>query len=298
MKKTLVILAAGIGSRFGGGIKQLEPIDDYGHIIMDYCIHDAIAAGFNKIVFIIRHDIEEDFKTIIGDRIEKICHPLGVEVLYAFQEISDIPINVPEGRTKPWGTGHAILACEGLVNEPFAVINADDYYGKNGFKKALETLGDGYAVVGYQLKNTLSENGGVTRGVCQADDGRLKGIVETKNIVKVTNGTDVYAEADGKMVDINSLVSMNFWCYPAEFIDYLREDFPVFLANMTEPLTDEYLLPIIADKMLQDGTVFNVLSTDDKWFGITYKEDRPSVERNFQGLIEDGVYRKDLYSDL
>ena len=298
MKKTLVILAAGIGSRFGGGIKQLEPIDDYGHIIIDYSIHDAIAAGFNKVVFIIRHDIEDDFKSVIGNRIESVCQKLGVEVVYAFQDINDAPIDVPEGRTKPWGTGHAILACDGLVNEPFAVINADDYYGKNGFKRAAEALGNDYAVVGYQLKNTLSENGGVTRGVCLTDSGKLTGILETKNIVKVIDGTDVFAESDGRRIDINSLVSMNFWCYPASFIDLLREDFPKFLANMSDTLTDEYLLPIIADQMLKEGTVFNVLSTDDKWFGITYKEDRPAVEESFRKLIEDGVYRGDLYSDL
>lgn len=298
MKKTLVILAAGIGSRFGGGIKQLEPIDDYGHIIIDYSVHDAIAAGFNKVVFIIRHDIEDDFKTVIGNRIESVCQKLGVEVVYAFQDIKDVPIEVPEGRTKPWGTGHAILACDGLVNEPFAVINADDYYGKNGFKRAAEALGNDYAVVGYQLKNTLSENGGVTRGVCLTDSGKLTGILETKNIVKVIDGTDVFAESDGRRIDINSLVSMNFWCYPASFIDLLRKDFPKFLANMSDPLTDEYLLPIIADQMLKEGTVFNVLSTDDKWFGITYKEDRPAVEESFRKLIEDGVYRWDLFSDL
>ena len=298
MKKTLVILAAGIGSRFDGGIKQLEPIDDYGHIIIDYSIHDAIAAGFNKVVFIIRHDIEDDFKSVIGNRIESVCQKLGVEVVYAFQDINDAPIDVPEGRTKPWGTGHAILACDGLVNEPFAVINADDYYGKNGFKRAAEALGNDYAVVGYQLKNTLSENGGVTRGVCLTDSGKLTGILETKNIVKVIDGTDVFAESDGRRIDINSLVSMNFWCYPASFIDLLREDFPKFLANMSDTLTDEYLLPIIADQMLKEGTVFNVLSTDDKWFGITYKEDRPAVEESFRKLIEDGVYRGDLYSDL
>ena len=209
MRKTLVILAAGIGSRFGVGIKQLAPIDDNGHIIIDYSIHDAIAAGFNRIIFIIRHDIEEDFQTVIGDRIEQEVEPLGVEIAYAFQEMTDIPGTVPEGRTKPWGTGHAVLACEGLIDGPFAVINADDYYGKNGFKKAADYLGQGYALIGYRVKNTLSENGGVTRGLCSVIDGKLSAIHETKNIVKTVDG----AEADGVPVDLEGLVSMNFWCY-------------------------------------------------------------------------------------
>ncbi len=185
MKKTLVILAAGIGSRYGGGIKQLEPVGPNGEIIIDYSIHDAIKAGFNKIVFIIRHSIEADFREVIGNRIEALCEPLGIEVRYAFQELEDVPIPVPEGRTKPWGTGHAVLCCKGLIHEPFAVINADDYYGRNGFVKAasfLET--EQYGLIGYVLKNTLSDNGGVTRGLCDVIGGRLIGIDETKNIVK------------------------------------------------------------------------------------------------------------------
>lgn len=301
MRKTLVILAAGIGSRFDGGIKQLEPVDDKGHIIIDYSIHDAIAAGFSKIIFIIRHDIEDDFKTVIGDRIKKICSPLGVEVDYAFQEISNVPDFLGKddvkGRTKPWGTGHAVLACEGLIDGPFAVINADDYYGKNGFKKAAEFLGSqphSYALVGYQLKNTLSDNGGVTRGICSVDNGKLSGIAETKNIVKTASGADV----EGKTVDVNSLVSMNFWCYPAEFLDVLKKGFLCFLEKMTDPLKDEYLLPIIADGVLKEETEFSVLPTDDKWFGVTYKEDKPAVVEGFRKLIEDGVYKADLYSDL
>ena len=203
MKKTLVILAAGIGSRFGGGIKQLEPIDDYGHIIIDYSIHDAIAAGFNKIIFIIRHDIEADFKSVIGDRIASIVEPLGVEIAYAYQELKDALKFCPdapiEGRTKPLGTGHAILSCDGLIDSPFAVINADDYYGKNGFVKAASFLGDSYGLVGYVLKNTLSDNGGVTRGICSVDaSGSLTGIAETKNIVQTPTG----AAVDGTPVDV------------------------------------------------------------------------------------------------
>ena len=295
MRKTLVILAAGIGSRFGGGIKQLEPVDDNDHIIIDYSIHDAIAAGFNKVIFIIRHDIEADFKTVIGDRIEKICEPLGVQVAYAFQELSDIPGALPKGRIKPWGTGHAVLACEGLIDSSFAVINADDYYGKHGFIDASEFLSTKkYGLVGYHLKNTLSENGGVTRGICSVENGKLTRIVETKNIVKTKTG----AAAEGNVIDPSALVSMNFWCYPQEFLLILHDGFKEFFKNMKEPMKDEYLLPIIADGMLKDGVPFSVLPTNDKWFGVTYKEDKPAVVEGFRRLIEAGEYREDLYSDL
>lgn len=296
MQKTLVILAAGIGSRFGGGVKQLTPVDDYNHLIIDYSIHDAIAAGFTSIIFIIRHDIEVDFRAVIGNRIEKVCAPLGVKIHYAYQEITDAPVKI-EGRTKPWGTGHAVLACKGLIDGPFAVINADDYYGKNGFIKASEFLSaypEGYGLVGYILKNTLSDNGGVTRGICSVEDGKLAGIAETKNIVKTKSG----AEANGKIVDVDSLVSMNFWCYPLSFVEVLKTGFPEFLKNMTDASKDEYLLPIIADGMLKTGTEFTVLPTDDHWFGVTYREDRPAVEASFRKLVEDGEYRADLYSDL
>ncbi len=300
MHKTLVILAAGIGSRFGEGIKQLTPVDDHGHLIIDYSIHDAIAAGFNKIVFIIRHDIEADFKAVIGDRIDEVCKPLGVEIAYAYQEISNTPSFPGKdklARTKPWGTGHAVLCCDSLIDSPFAVINADDYYGKNGFVKAAEFLStnpDGYGLIGYQLKNTLSDHGGVTRGICSVEDGKLTGIAETKNIVKTVDG----AEATGKTVDVESLVSMNFWCYPQRFISILQNGFPEFLTTTPNIEKDEYLLPIIADGMLKEGTEFSVLPTDDHWFGVTYQEDRPAVEAAFQKLIEDGEYRENLFSDL
>lgn len=293
MKKTLVILAAGIGSRFGGGIKQLEPVDEYGHLIIDYSIHDAIAAGFNKIIFIIRHDIEADFREIIGNRIEATCRALGVETAYAFQELAGS--GAPEGRTKPLGTGHAVLACDGLIDSPFAVINADDYYGKSGFQKAAEFLAAGdYALVGYILKNTLSDNGGTTRGVCTVENGRLVGISETKNIIKTAFG----AEADGVALDVNVLVSMNFWCYPPSFMEVLRKGFPAFLASMVDPMKDEYLLPIIADGMLKEGTEFSVLSTDDSWIGVTYKEDKPAVVESFKRMLDEGTYQPDLYGDL
>lgn len=300
MNKTLVILAAGIGSRFGTGIKQLTPIDNNNHLIIDYSIHDAIAAGFDSIIFIIRHDIEADFKTVIGERVEQICEPLGIAVSYAYQEISNTPSFPGKdglARTKPWGTGHAVLACDGLINGPFVVINADDYYGKKGFYLASHFLSahpESYALIGYQLKNTLSDHGGVTRGICSVEDGKLTGIAETKNILKTVNG----AEAGGKVVDLDSLASMNFWCYPASFMEVLEAGFPEFLKNMTDPMKDEYLLPIIADGMLKDGTEFSVLPTDDHWFGVTYQEDRPAVEAAFQKLIEDCEYKLDLYSDL
>lgn len=220
MKTTLLIMAAGIGSRFGGGIKQLEPVDNNNHIIMDYSIHDAIEAGFNHVVFIIRRDIEEEFKEVIGERIAGICEKHGVTVDYAFQDINDIPGALPEGRTKPWGTGQAVLAAKNVLHTPFIVINADDYYGKEGFKAVHEYLVNGgkSCMAGFVLKNTLSDNGGVTRGICKMDDSNnLTKVDETKNIVKTENG----AEADGVIIDIDSLVSMNMWGLTQDFLEVL-----------------------------------------------------------------------------
>ncbi|MBQ4452686.1 MAG: nucleotidyltransferase [Clostridia bacterium] len=296
MKKTLAILAAGIGSRFGGGIKQLEPVGPGREIIIDYSIHDAIKAGFNKLVFIIRRDIEDDFREMIGDRIEKKCAELGVEVCYAFQQLNDVPIPVPEGRKKPWGTGHAVLACRDVISEPFAVINADDYYGKEGFEKAARFLETGgYGLVGYVLKNTLSDNGGVTRGICRvADDGSLTGVDETHDIVKTPGG----AEANGVPLDLDALVSMNFWCLPASFIAELQKGFPEFLQGMTNPLKDEYLLPTIVDGLVKKGERVSVLPTHDKWFGVTYKEDKQAVVDSFKALYAAGEYQTDLYADI
>ena len=305
MKKTaLVIMAAGIGSRFGKGIKQLEPVGPNGEIIMDYSIHDALEAGFNKVVFIIRKDLEKDFKEVIGDRISKIT-----EVAYAFQELDDLPAGFikPEGRTKPWGTGQAVLACKGLVKEPFAVINADDYYGKDPFVKQHDYLvqeHDGndtmpISMAGFVIGNTLSDHGGVTRGICVVDEnGNLSGVNETKNVVKTAEGAGV-AKEDGTIVPIdkNALVSMNMWGLQPEFIDLLEEGFVEFLSAQKEgDAKSEYLLPIYIDELLRAGKAkVKVLPTDARWFGVTYQEDKASVTEAFRKLIADGVYSEKLY---
>ena len=303
MQKTaLVIMAAGIGSRFGGGIKQLEPVGPNGEIIMDYSIHDALEAGFNKVVFIIRKDLEEEFRKVIGERIEKIT-----EVEYAFQELDDLPegFTRPQNRTKPWGTGQAVLMVKGLIDCPFLVINADDYYGKEVFRKMQEYLtipkGPGklhMAMAGFVLKNTLSDNGAVTRGICQMNDAHyLTGVLETGGIEKTADG----AAAGGKSIDIDSLVSMNMWALTPEFVDLLESGFVEFFekAAPANPLKAEYLLPIYIDELLHaDKVSVKVLPTHDKWFGVTYAEDKQTVIDSFARLVADGVYKKDLFSDL
>ena len=306
MKISLVIMAAGLGSRFGQGIKQLEPVGLNNEIIMDYSIHDAIKAGFNKIIFIIRKDIEEEFNKAIGNRIKNICDRLDVELCYAFQSLEDLPegIILPDERKKPWGTGQAILACKNLVNEPFAVINADDYYGKEAFEKIYNFLKDyntsesyKFCMSGFMLKNTLSDNGGVTRGVCKVDsDNFLKEIIETKNIIKKDNK----AFSDDKEIDYNSNVSMNMWGFTPEFIELLEEGFKKFFENIKgEELTKEYLLPIYIGELLEKNKIsVKVLKTNDKWFGITYKEDKDLVVNSFKNLIEKGEYSSNLFEDL
>ncbi len=296
---TLVIMAAGLGSRFGGGIKQLQKVDDGDHIIMDYSIHDAIKAGFDKIVFIIRQDLEKDFKEAIGDRIELLCEKLGVKISYAYQEMT----GAPDGRTKPYGTGHAVLACKDIVREPFAVINADDYYGKSAFKLIFDYLNalpknstKNYCMAGFVLKNTLSENGGVTRGICETDkDGYLTSIVETKNIVKTESG----AESDGMAIDVNAYVSMNMWGFTSDIMELLAEGFEDFLAQTAGDLKAEFLIPIYVGELLEAGKAsVKVLESHDKWFGMTYKEDIPTVIAEFGELIAKGEYSKELFEDL
>ncbi len=297
-KISLVIMAAGIGSRYGNGIKQLAPVGPNGEIIMDYSIHDALEAGFNKVVFIIRRDLEDDFKEIIGNRIEKLC-----EVSYVYQELDRLPegYEVPEGRKKPWGTGHAILVCRDAVREPFAVINADDYYGKEAFVKLYDYLTEHaedhhhYCMAGFVLKNTLSDNGSVTRGVCRVDgSGRLTDVVETYGIVKCQDGAGI--EATEEMIDADSLVSMNMWGLTPEFLDVLEEDFRRFLQSLDPGDTGaEYLLPSIINDMIKSGQAeVKVLETQDKWFGVTYAADRQSVVNSFADLIAAGVYTSPL----
>ena len=305
MNTELLIMAAGIGSRYGGGIKQLESVDSAGHIIIDFSIHDAIEAGFNKIVFIIRRDIEADFREIIGSRVEPVCAAHGVEVGYAFQSGKAIPagFSIPEGRTKPWGTGQAVLAAKDLITSPFAVINADDYYGKTAFQILHDWLSvphgtTEYSLAGFILKNTLSEHGGVTRGICSVDaDGYLTDVRETKNIVKTAEGASV----DGMPIDAEAHVSMNMWGLMPEFVGLLEKGFETFFREAVpqNPLKAEYLLPIYIGQLLREGQVsVKVLETRDSWFGVTYKEDKPAVVASFKKLMDAGTYRQDLYTDL
>lgn len=302
---TLVIMAAGIGSRFGGGIKQLEPVGPNGEIIMDYSIHDALEAGFNKIVFIIRRDLEKDFKEIIGNRIEKVA-----KVEYAFQELEALPAGytVTEGRKKPWGTGQAVLSVKGIVNEPFLVINADDYYGKEGFVKIhdymvnrMDTDSDvlDMCMGGFILSNTLSENGAVTRGVCLLnEDGTLKDVTETYEIEMKGNGLFAADEQGNPvLVSPDQHVSMNMWGLPPKFLDELEAGFPEFLDHLKEgDIKSEYLLPKIIDKQIKSGKAkVAVLETRDKWFGVTYKEDKETVVAAIRKLIADGAYKENLY---
>lgn len=304
-KASLVIMAAGIGSRFGGGIKQLEPVGPNGEIIMDYSIHDALEAGFDKVVFIIRKDLEKDFKEIIGNRIEKIA-----PVEYAFQELDDLPegFSVPEGRKKPWGTGQAILAAKKLINEPFLVINADDYYGKEGFRRihdymVSEMKEDGetfdMCMAGFVLSNTLSDNGGVTRGVCTVDEqGYLEKVTETYNIYLDRVGMHASSnDGHAVLVKPDQVVSMNMFGLPAAFLQELENGFPEFLAQVPDgDLKAEYLLPVIIDRCIREKKAsVRVLDTPDKWFGVTYKEDKPTVVNAIRELIREGVYPEKLF---
>ena len=304
MNTTLIIMAAGIGSRFGEGIKQLAQMGPNGEIIMDYSIHDAKEAGFNKVVFIIRKDIFKKFEEIIGNRIKE-----QIDVEYVFQELDDLPegFEVPEGRTKPWGTGQAVLCCKDIVKEPFVIINADDYYGKEAFVKLHDFLVSGenlgreftMGMGGFILKNTLSDNGTVTRGVSVVDgNGLLSQVHETTGIEMGEDGQiKCDSEEVQEWISPEDKVSMNMWAGYPEFLDFLAEDFKDFLGNVEEgDLKSEYLLPNIVDKLLKEERAnVKVLETQDRWFGVTYKEDKETVQEAFRELIADGVYAETLW---
>lgn len=302
MNTVLIIMAAGIGSRFGTGIKQLAKMAPNGEIIMDFSIYDAKAAGFTKVVFVIRKAIEAEFKEVIGNRLSKV-----MPIEYVHQELEDLPegYKVPDGRVKPWGTGQAILACKSVVKEPFVIINADDYYGKEAFKEAYSYLTNlpsadimQICMVSFVLKNTLSDNGGVTRGVCEVDGhGMLADIEETHNIEKEDGKAVIHKEDGDVFLDVDSPVSMNMWGITPEFFEILKTGFDEFLEKTeSTDLKAEYLLPTMIGDLLSDGKLeVKVLQSHDQWFGVTYKEDKESVTAALRGLIEEGVYPSKLF---
>lgn len=290
-KITLVVLAAGMGSRFGG-LKQMEPLGPNGETLLDYSVYDAYNAGFRKVVFVIRDFFADDFKAQIGSKIEQF-----MEVEYVFQHVN---IEV-EGadiveREKPWGTNHAVLVCKDVVNEPFAVINSDDYYGKDGFSKAANFLKndvapDKYCLIGYILKNTLSDSGTVNRGVCKTDDNsNLVSIEEVLKIARDESGT-VIRQDKGTELDENSVVSMNFWGFDPSYFDRLEEDFTKFVINNQNNPKAEYYIPVLIDEMIANKEIeLNVISSHDSWYGVTYKEDADKVKAAFKELHEKGAY--------
>ncbi|MGN8886312.1 nucleotidyltransferase family protein [Blautia sp. HCP28S3_G10] len=306
-KPVLVVMAAGMGSRYGG-LKQIDPIDGDGHIIMDFSIFDAVRAGFEKVVFIIKRENELAFREAIGDRLGKY-----VKVAYVFQELDNLPegYSVPEGRVKPWGTGHAVLSCIDEIDGPFAVINADDYYGVHAFRMAYDFLtenqnekdGYRYMMVGYRLENTLTENGHVARGVCVTDEeGHLVKINERTHIEKRGEGA-AYTEDDGATwtaLSADSTVSMNMWGFSASILTELKNRFSEFLdRNLSEnPLKCEYFLPFVVDELLQEKkATVKVLKSEDKWYGVTYKEDKPMVMDAVQKMKDQGLYPQKLWEE-
>ena len=305
-KTTLVIMAAGLGSRFGEGLKQLAKVGPSGEIIMDYSIHDALEVGFDKIVFIIRKDIEAAFKEVIGNRIEQIA-----EVAYVYQELDKLPegFTKPADRTKPFGTGHAVLCTKGLIDGPFAVINADDYYGKDAFQKIYDYLSTHedddkyrYTMVGYRLGNTLTENGYVSRGVCCTNEaGELVSVTEHTHIEKTETGA-AYTEDDGATwtdISVDSIVSMNMWGFSASFLQEIKNGFVAFLEEglKANPMKCEYYLPsVVTNLLVADKATVTVLASRDKWYGITYKEDKPQVVAAIKGLKDSGLYPQNLWA--
>ncbi|MDO5135399.1 MAG: sugar phosphate nucleotidyltransferase [Eubacteriales bacterium] len=306
-KPVLVVMAAGMGSRYGG-LKQIDPVDPQGHIIMDFSIYDAVKAGFEKVVFIIKRENEKSFREAIGDRLSKV-----IQVAYVFQELGNLPegFSVPEGRIKPWGTGHAIMSCLEEVDGPFAVINADDYYGRHAFSMAYDFLSgnqetDGlysYMMVGYQLENTLTDHGHVARGICVTDqEGYLVDINERTHIEKRDGGA-AYTEDGGaswQALPMDSTVSMNMWGFSASILKELKERFSGFLEENLKknPLKCEYFLPFVVDELLKEKRAsVKVLKSMDKWYGVTYKEDKPVVVAAIQRMKDEGLYPQGLWEE-
>ena len=297
-------MAAGMGSRYGG-LKQIDPVDKEGHIIMDFSIYDAKRAGFEKVVFIIKRENENDFKEAVGRRMEQV-----MDVAYVFQDIDQIPdgFRVPEGRVKPWGTAHAVLSAMDEVDGPFAVINADDYYGRHAFQVIYDYLTTHeddekyrYTMVGYRLKNTVTDNGHVSRGICELDpENRLVAINERTRIEKRGDGI-AYSEDDGATwtnLDPDTLVSMNMWGFTHSILDEIKAGFPAFLEKglSENPMKCEYYLPSVVSGLLEEGkATVTVLESEDKWYGVTYKEDKPVVVAAIQALKDAGVYPQELW---
>lgn len=296
-----VIMAAGMGSRFGG-LKQITPVDDQGHSIIDYSLYDAWKAGFRKVVFIIKHAIEEDFKNAVGTRMEQYF-----DVRYVFQEVDKLPegFTVPEGRTKPWGTAHAIACAKDAIDGPFAVLNADDYYGANAIKTIYDFLKEErqpseHAMVGYLVRNTVTENGYVSRGVCTVEDGLLKTVTERTHIEKRGNGA-AYTEDGEHYVDLpgDTVVSMNLWGFQQELLEQFVGGFPAFLEeNLPKnPLKCEYFLPSVANAQIQKGLgTVRVLPTEDVWYGVTYSEDLQSIKNAIRAMKEQKLYPEELWT--
>lgn len=296
---TLVILAAGMGSRFGG-LKQIMAVDDFGHAIIDFSLYDAYRAGFRKVAFIIKHEIEEDFKAAVGRRMEKYF-----DVKYVYQQLDLLPegYSVPEGRVKPWGTGHAVLCCRGIVDGPFAVINADDFYGRAAYEAMYDFLskerpGTEHAMVAYQLRNTVTETGYVARGICQVENGLLTDVVERTHIEK--HGEVISFTEDGESytpLPADVPVSMNCWAFSNSMLDELYKRFPAWLdANLpVNPTKCEYFLPFVTNAMIKDGEgTVAVLPCHEQWYGMTYKEDFPTVVNAIKALRDEGVYPEKL----
>ena len=296
---TLVILAAGMGSRFGG-LKQIMAVDDFGHAIIDFSLYDAYRAGFRKVAFIIKHEIEEDFKAAVGRRMEKYF-----DVKYVYQQLDLLPegYSVPEGRVKPWGTGHAVLCCRGIVDGPFAVINADDFYGRTAYEEmyaflSTERPGTEHAMIAYHLRNTVTETGYVARGICQVENGLLTDVVERTHIEK--HGEVISFTEDGESytpLPADVPVSMNCWAFSNSMLDELYKRFPAWLdANLpVNPTKCEYFLPFVTNAMIKDGEgTVAVLPCREQWYGMTYKEDFPTVVNAIKALRDGGVYPEKL----